>query len=152
MPHGAASWSVARPASHLASALLRLQRMGRTQADRETRLHAPQSGSAWIGGIARAVALEQFPLVSLRRGRPVRMNDTDILRMRVGGLRIAADCGAAVGSQVSQNRRDPGHPRSTGTRLWRGYISSPRPRPSALGGTTQSLPSNGTDIMPACRH
>ena len=56
------------------------------------------------------------------------------------------------GPRSSQNRRDPVHPRSTGTRLWRGYISSPRPRPSALGGTSQSLPSNGTDIMPACRH
>ena len=42
------------------------------------------------------------------------MNDTDILRMRVGGLRIPADCGAAVGSQVSQNRRDPGHPAPPG--------------------------------------
>jgi REP element-mobilizing transposase RayT len=37
---------------------------------RETALHPSQSGRAWIGVIARPLAMEQFPLVPLRRSRP----------------------------------------------------------------------------------
>ena len=130
-PHGAASWSVAFPASHLASALLRLQPMDRTQADRETTLHAPQSGSAWIGGVARAVALEQFPLVSLRRGRAgahQRYRHFADASSRTGGLRIAAKWWVPGPRKTGETRgtpappglacgediflaRDPGHPR-----------------------------------------
>src|SRR2546427_5797085 len=41
--------------------------LDRTQADRETTLHAPQSGSAWIGGSARAVAWSSFRCISAER-------------------------------------------------------------------------------------
>src|SRR2546429_6781946 len=82
--------------------------MDRTQADRETTLHAPQSGSAWIGGIARAVALEQFPLVSLRRGRAgahQRYRHFADASSRAGGLRIAAKWWVPG---PRQNRENPG--------------------------------------------
>src|SRR5947208_6157771 len=83
--------------------------MDRTQADRETTLHAPQSGSAWIGGVARAVALEQFPLLSLRRGRAgahQRYGHFADASSRAGGLRIAAEWWCPCRGPGLENRRD----------------------------------------------
>lgn len=57
----------ARPATHLSKALLRFQRMDRTQTHRETPLHASQSGAARIGGVPGTMALKQFPRVCPRR-------------------------------------------------------------------------------------
>src|SRR5438445_11142512 len=88
--------------------------MDRTQADRETTLHAPQSGSAWIGGVARAVALEQFPLVSLRRcraGAHQRYRHFADASSCAGGLRIAAERWVP-GPRKTGETRDTPAPRS----------------------------------------
>ena len=54
----------------LAGTVLRFQRLDGEEANRKTALHPPQSGGTRIGGLARTMALEQFPLVFVRRSRP----------------------------------------------------------------------------------
>ena len=59
-----------RPAAYLAEAVLRLQRMERTQTHRETTLHASESSEARIGGLPGTLALEQLSRLLPGRGRP----------------------------------------------------------------------------------
>jgi hypothetical protein len=62
--HKECSGSVA--AACMAGSLLRLQRLDRAQANRETALHASQSGKTQTGAGTAAVAVEQFSGLSLR--------------------------------------------------------------------------------------
>ncbi len=55
--------------THLAAAILRLQRLDGTQADRKAALHASQSGQARISSRTGAVALEQLPILFIWRTR-----------------------------------------------------------------------------------
>ena len=57
-----------RNRTHMAGAVLRLQRLDRTQTNSEAALYASESGEAGIGGIARAMGVEQFSLLYARRG------------------------------------------------------------------------------------
>src|ERR1700693_3210298 len=50
--------------------VLRFQCLDGEEANREASLHSPQPGSAGTGGLAGTVAVEQFPLVFLRRTGP----------------------------------------------------------------------------------
>ena len=87
--------------------------LDRTQADRETTLHAPQSGSAWIGGSARAVAWSSFRCISAERQGRCASTIQTFCRCEFARRRSEDRC-QVVGPRSSQNRGDPGTPAPPG--------------------------------------
>jgi len=58
-----------RPSGFLAGTLLRLQRLDNEEASGKAEVHASQSRETATGGVARAMAMEQLPVLFARRGR-----------------------------------------------------------------------------------
>ena len=65
------SVGIAAASDLLAASLLRFQRLQPQEEDRKAAIHASQSGEAWAGGIAGAMAVEQLSILSVWRKRAV---------------------------------------------------------------------------------
>ncbi len=94
--------SAPRTAEDLAETFLRFQRVDGTETHREAPLHTPQPSAAGIGGKTRAVEVEQFPRLSLRRNR------TGAHKLS----RVAARNQASSASEFRRGRKPP-HPQKT---------------------------------------
>src|SRR5258706_15459211 len=87
--------------------------MDRTQAHRETALHAPQSGDGRFGGVTGTVALEQLPHLFSPRGRSSKSQrvgssqDEDATSGRVRGGSQAAECPASHFSKSVRSGAPP---------------------------------------------
>src|SRR5258706_12971331 len=123
--------------------------MDRTQAHRETALHAPQSGDGRFGGVTGTVALEQLPHLFSPRGRSSKSQrvgssqDEDAASGRVRTGSQAADCPASHFSKTARSGAPPAIScqYSETTRVTTFHVEA---------ATRRSNNSAGDSLVPAC--